>query len=529
MEKLIKISLSSISKIEIYENPNHLSVRQIVDQNHPDLAITGLFYTSKWKPTCHLKKDGRVLASDTDIYRGCAWNHGKDIISCRVPTESKGKSNHYACCTLIANGAPYPNDLINYNKDVGGKRGRTGFGVSGNNFIVYASVDGKDAKTPEGLRDYLWSKDNGIDWFIMGDGGGKVNFYYNGDFIEGKEKSQNLILVYLDNKETKPEIEQSNKDMNIKQSYITSNPRYYSPQYRTKTGYMQHSTGTPGVMAKDFIKIWNKRSCEAEADFVIDDTGIYQTLPIGLKTWHCGGSANNTHVGCEVCEPEQARLIDANWYNLSYGGKNNTKYAVTALQKELDARGYDVNGIDGIFGKGLKKAVVQFQKDHKLTADGIVGKGTLHELQKRVGSYMLYNSQANQDYFENVYKKAVYTCAYILNEIHCKNVNKTTVLSHAEGYKAGVASNHADVGHWWVYHDKSMNDFRKDVEHYMATGELPFEKKEAKPEPIKPEPNEMEIAWAKATSMGLVDGTNPTGNVTRRQLVVVLDRLNLLD
>ena len=39
---------------------------------------------------------------------------------------------------------------------------------------------------------------------------------------------------------------------------------------------------------------------------------------------------------------------------------------------------------------------------------------------------------------------------------------------------------------------------------------------------------ELEIAWDKACDMGIFDGSNPTGNVTRRQLAVVLDRLNLL-
>ena len=39
---------------------------------------------------------------------------------------------------------------------------------------------------------------------------------------------------------------------------------------------------------------------------------------------------------------------------------------------------------------------------------------------------------------------------------------------------------------------------------------------------------ELEIAWDKACDMGIFDGSNPTGNVTRRQLAVVLDRLGLL-
>ena len=35
-------------------------------------------------------------------------------------------------------------------------------------------------------------------------------------------------------------------------------------------------------------------------------------------------------------------------------------------------------------------------------------------------------------------------------------------------------------------------------------------------------------AWQKATTKGIVDGTNPQGNVTREMLAVVLDRLGII-
>ena len=74
---------------------------------------------------------------------------------------------------------------------------------------------------------------------------------------------------------------------------------------------------------------------------------------------------------------------------------------------------------------------------------------------------------------------------------------------------------------------------RADVKTCMETGKLPYSVEvEVKPvEPVEPEnpaKTELEIAWDKACDMGILDGSNPTGNVTRRQLAVVLDRLNLL-
>ena len=522
MEKYKLIPLKSIDKIELYENNSKLTVEQIVESTGCDFALTGLFYNTSWKPTCHLKIDGVVKSSEKDTYRGCAFDQGPDIICCRVPTESNNKKNHYACCALIYNGEPYPDSLVHYNSDVSGKRGRSGIGVSGENFVVYASTDGsKDAMTPEALRDYIVAKDKDIDWFIMGDGGSKVNFYGDGEYIKGSAKSQNLILVYLKKDATDHSFE-------IIQVPLTNNPRYRNPTKKVKTGYMQHSTAMPGVKARSVINTWNSSSAQAETEFVIDDTGIYQLMPIGIRTWHCGGSANNTHVGCEICEPQDTRLLEVNWYNLSLNGKNNTTYAVERLQKELLAWGYDPNGVDGIFGNGTKGAVVAFQKAQGLDADGIVGKGTLRALQKRKGSYLKYDPVANQAYFENVYCKAVVCCAYVLKTVS-SSVDPKNVLSHAEGYKAGIASNHADIGHWWPEHGKSMDEFRTDVKRYIDSGVLPYGEKESKEDEVEKPVTEADLAWAKATAKGIFDGTNPSEPATRRQVAIVLNRLNLLD
>ena len=530
VEKIAYIPFKNIRKIEIYINDQKLALSKIVKQTGCDFAITGNFYNTSWKPTCHLKKDGEVLASSSDVYRGFRWNDVGDFGQSRIPTEAKGFANYYACCTLIANGSAYPDNLVLYNKDVGGTRGRTGIGIKGDCLVLYASKDGtSDAKTPEKLRDYMFAK--GVTEFIMGDGGGKVNYYGDGELMQGSAKSQNLILVYLNKEEAKPTkpTTPTPNTYTITQASIANNPRYKANQKKVKTGYMQHSTGTPGGKAESFIKIWNSQSAQAETEFIIDDTGIYQMMPIGIRTWHCGGSGNNTLVGCEVCEPLNARMLDVNWRTLKQGGKDNTTYAVTMLQKELQARGYDPNGIDGIFGGGTKTAVIAFQKAAGLTADGAVGLNTLHALQRRTGSYMAYNVVENQAYFEDVYRKAVFTCAYVLKQLGVSKIDKKSLCSHAEGYQMGIASNHADVGHWWPKHSKSMDDFRADVKTYMETGKLPYSVEvEESTVPEAPVKTELEIAWDKACDMGILDGSNPTGNVTRRQLAVVLDRLDLL-
>lgn len=535
MEKIAYIPFKNIQKIEIYINSQKLTLSEIVKQTGCDYAITGNYYTSAWKPTCHLKVDGVVKASDQYTYWGYAFNQGPDIISCRVPSEAKNYKNYYACCTLINNGQK--SSELHYNSDVGGTRGRTGVGIKGDSLVLYASTDGSNnAKTPENLRDYIYAQN--VTSFVMGDGGGKVNMYdgSSGTYMQGSAKSQNLILVYLkhDNGSDKTDAVVIHPNAyTIIASYITNNPRYKANQKKAKIGYMQHSTGTPGGKAKAFINTWNSQSAQAEVEFVIDDTGIYQTLPIGIRCWHCGGSGNNTLVGCEVCEPEEARLLDANWKQIELNGKYNTVFAVKMAQKELAAWGYYSGPVDGKYNIALQSAVKAFQKDNGITVGGAVGKNTLHKLQTRKGSYLLYpkDNKELQSYFEDVYRKAVFTCAYVLKQLGVSKIDKNSVCSHAEGYKMGIASNHADVGHWWPQHGKSMDDFRADVKTYMETGVLPYTDA-VQPDPIEdvktPAEIEMETAWDKACDMGIFDGSNPAGTVSRRVLAVVLDRLNLL-
>jgi N-acetylmuramoyl-L-alanine amidase CwlA len=70
-------------------------------------------------------------------------------------------------------------------------------------------------------------------------------------------------------------------------------------------------------------------------------------------------------------------------------------------------------------------------------------------------------------YFNAVYAKAVDFAAYI-----CRTYDIPTdprhVLCHSEGHALGIASNHADVMHWFPKHGKTMDDFRSDVRTKIA-------------------------------------------------------------
>jgi N-acetylmuramoyl-L-alanine amidase len=67
-------------------------------------------------------------------------------------------------------------------------------------------------------------------------------------------------------------------------------------------------------------------------------------------------------------------------------------------------------------------------------------------------------------YFNEVYTLAVELCAYL-----CKMYSLTAddIICHCEGYDLGIASNHADVMHWFPKYSKSMDTFRADVANLL--------------------------------------------------------------
>lgn len=70
-------------------------------------------------------------------------------------------------------------------------------------------------------------------------------------------------------------------------------------------------------------------------------------------------------------------------------------------------------------------------------------------------------------YFQAVYREAVELTAYLCREYGLDPLVDGVVICHQEGYRRGVASNHADVLHWFPKFGKSMDDFRADVAQEM--------------------------------------------------------------
>lgn len=100
--------------------------------------------------------------------------------------------------------------------------------------------------------------------------------------------------------------------MEIVQSILTNNSCYRTGMKIAVKGLMLHSVGCSQPSAERFIEEWNKPMEKKKCvhAFIDGVTGkVYQTLPWEYKGWHCGGEANNTHIGVEMCEPRGIRYI----------------------------------------------------------------------------------------------------------------------------------------------------------------------------------------------------------------------------
>ena len=105
--------------------------------------------------------------------------------------------------------------------------------------------------------------------------------------------------------------------MKLIESFLEKNPcyganmsnaddRYTTFQQRGPLGLVLHSVGCAQQSAEVFVKKWNSTSYDRACvhAFIDANTGtVYQCMPWNFRAWHVGGSANNTHIGVEMCEP----------------------------------------------------------------------------------------------------------------------------------------------------------------------------------------------------------------------------------
>ena len=124
--------------------------------------------------------------------------------------------------------------------------------------------------------------------------------------------------------------------MNLNKLIFTENACYKAGKKITVKGIMVHSTGANNPWLKRYVgpddgklgknqydNHWNtyhpggREVCvHGFIGKLADGTvATYQTLPWDHRGWHAGGSANNTHIGFEICEDG---LTDATYFGKVY-------------------------------------------------------------------------------------------------------------------------------------------------------------------------------------------------------------------
>lgn len=194
--------------------------------------------------------------------------------------------------------------------------------------------------------------------------------------------------------------------MKLVEHILTKNPCYTAGRKITVKGLMLHSVGCPQPKASAFLDYWNSESySQACVHAFIDgnDGIVYQTLPWNHRGWHCGssinGSANNTHIGVEMCEPdcimytggvdfkctdlEQARTVAKRTYDTAVElfamlcknyGMNPLADGVIISHREGHARGIASNHGDPEHlwnGLGLGYTMDTFRQSVKAAMDGV--------------------------------------------------------------------------------------------------------------------------------------------------------------
>lgn len=124
--------------------------------------------------------------------------------------------------------------------------------------------------------------------------------------------------------------------MNLHKLILTENACYKAGRKITPKGIMVHSTGANNPWLKRYVgpddgklgknqynNHWNtyhpggREVCVHGFIGKLADGSVatYQTLPWDHRGWHAGGSANNTHIGFEICEDD---LGDSSYFAAVY-------------------------------------------------------------------------------------------------------------------------------------------------------------------------------------------------------------------
>ena len=451
------IPLGDIDRIRIYINSGKLSLRQIVAQEAPDLAITGNFWLyGSYQPACPIKADGKVLATDTYHYPALIWDTGPDISMGIVPPGGAcGKANYIANSAGLHLGKP---ETMYCKADVRGRRGRTGWGFCGGALAFIAFPDGSDGMEPEELRDYV----QGLGWsdFIMGDGGRKVNYYNRatGDMVQGRDPSQNLILVYKRKRAPSEPDDSDKEDKPMSTKYTVCLDPGHGPDT---------VNGSPDGSYKEREFAWD----------------MYTRI---------------------------RPLLERHGVNVICTRTEDTKPSLTARCEVSNRAGADLfvslhSNAEGVSGWGTTRGLLVYTSSGPMTAKRNVAATAIVNRAHEAG-VLLHGSGVAHQIEYTVLAKTDAPAVLIEYGFHT-NMEDVDLLKNSS------------------YRDKLAEATAMGVCDFLG---IAWAVESGGDDTDTPAADWAAEAWQKAKSNGVMDGTRPTDPITRQELAVVLNRLNLI-
>lgn len=139
-------------------------------------------------------------------------------------------------------------------------------------------------------------------------------------------------------------------------------------------------------------------------------------------------------------------------------------------------------------------------------------------------------------YFEAVYQAAVELTADLCKQYGLDPMKDGVVICHSEGHSRGIASNHADVMHWFPKFGKSMDNFRADVARQMEGDDMTQDQWDAMMENyLARRAKQSASTWAtdktaqhptgimeEAKAKGITDGSRPQADATREEVAAMI-------
>ena len=473
---IASVPLADIARIAILTG-NGRSMAQ-VKGDAAYICNAGFYDMTTGRPVGHLKADGAVLAKEVWGCWGFAWDRA-DIKMSALPD---AKRTNYISGVEMLSPMIGIHDAMHYRPEVGGSRPRTAMALTGNELLLYCA---DSPTTPEALRDTLYKL--GAETAIMLDGGGSSQCDFQGRKISSSRRVHNYLAVWLRKKEDKPVgnyIVTAEVGLNIRSAPAKTAPKMGGYSHGAVVTVLELRDGWART-DRGWVYAAYLRPVSQEADRTTDNGIAIQRDYIAKGRKNRPGGVNPRRYITVHETGNKAATADAAAHG-TYLKSDSAEAGWVSWHYTVDDH-----------------AIVQHLPDGETAyhaGDGADGPGNTTS----IGIEICVNAGGD---FEVAKRNAAALVRLLMGE---HGIPLDHVVQHNRwNGKDCPKTIRGTKGGWEAFlvlcgRDKPDQGTGTPAADWAAT------------------------AWEKAKSKGVLDGTRPTDPVTRQELAVVLDRLNLI-